>query len=422
MADIVETFGSYVDAQVPRNPARARKLLLAAYRAYGWKLRHLPDKRLPDSKNYLASVCMKCMVEPLANPGNQVLVSMFTPCESILAMGFAPMCAEQYSTYANGAGAEHGFIEAAEQAGIAETFCSYHKVVAGAALSGVMPRPAAIVNTSLACDANNLTFRALAQLWDVPQFYVDVPYRPDEDAVAYVAGQLREMTRWLGDVTGRALDEDALGRAADNSRRTIAALRESMRLRRDHFVPSELTYELYEALMTHNAMGRPETLRYAEMLRDDLAASGERPGRKVLWLHTNPFYQTAANRFFNYRRDPWVALSELSYAPLAEDTSGDPYRAMAARLVYDAYNGPVTRRAERAVEMAREIGADGAVLFCHWGCKETCGASGVIRDALEAEGVPVLVLAGDGVDRRNVSDGQTSTRIGAFLEMLEARP
>lgn len=63
--------------------------------------------------------------------------------------------------------------------------------------------------------------------------------------------------------------------------------------------------------------------------------------------------------------------------------------------------------------------ADGVVVFCHWGCKETCGASGQIKDALEKAGYPCLVLNGDGVDRHNTSDGQVSTRIGAFMEMLE---
>ena len=76
------------------------------------------------------------------------------------------------------------------------------------------------------------------------------------------------------------------------------------------------------------------------------------------------------------------------------------------------------RRADRALKMAKTVGADGAILFCHWGCKETCGASPVIADALESAGIPVLILSGDGVDRRNSPDGQAGTRISAFLEML----
>ena len=103
----------------------------------------------------------------------------------------------------NGAHSEHVFIKAAEDAGIAETFCSYHKVVIGAALSGVLPKPEAIVNTSLTCDANNLTFRKVAEIFDVPRYYIDVPWHTDEEAIRYVADQLREMARFVEDILFR---------------------------------------------------------------------------------------------------------------------------------------------------------------------------------------------------------------------------
>ena len=65
--------------------------------------------------------------------------------------------------------------------------------------------------------------------------------------------------------------------------------------------------------------------------------------------------------------------------------------------------------------------ADGVVVFCHWGCKETAGASQLIAHRLEAAGYPVLILDGDGCDRANCMEGQMSTRFTAFLEMLRAR-
>ena len=33
--------------------------------------------------------------------------------------------------------------------------------------------------------------------------------------------------------------------------------------------------------------------------------------------------------------------------------------------------------------------------------------------------IPMLILDGDGIDRRNSHDGQIKTRLEAFLEMLE---
>ena len=418
MAGIVEQFGSIVGKQAEAHPHLTKELLLTAYRAYGLKLKHLPNRQLSKAKQYLGTVSMNCMVRPLAHPDRQILTSIFTPCEIFHSMGLFPMCAEQFATYTNGAGAEHAFVTAAEQAGISETFCSYHKIVVGAAISGVLPKPLAIVNTSLACDANNLTFRKAAELFTAPQFYIDIPYSVDEDAVAYVAEQLRELARWLGELTGHLLEPGRLLESIQRSQSTIHTLRKVLRLRGSRCVPTDLTSELYEALLTHNALGTEESLRYALLLRRDYEAAKTAPGRKILWLHTNPFYLPAAKDLFNYKQDPFIALSELSYDTLLPSRSEDPYYTMAARTVYNSYNGPIMRRADRALKMAKTVGADGAILFCHWGCKETCGASPVIADALESAGIPVLILSGDGVDRRNSPDGQAGTRISAFLEML----
>ena len=67
-----------------------------------------------------------------------------------------------------------------------------------------------------------------------------------------------------------------------------------------------------------------------------------------------------------------------------------------------------------------DAGYDAVIHFCHWGCKQTLGASAMAKEAFEQAGFPTLVLDGDGCDTRNVQDGQMMTRMGAFLEQLEA--
>ena len=237
----------------------------------------------------------------------------------------------------------------------------------------------------------------------------------------YVADQLRDMRAFIEDLAGKKMDEERFAEMMRNSAATVHHLRKAMLLRKEHFVPSELTAELYEVLMVHNSLGSPEALRYAKMLRSDLKKAENRPGRRILWLHSNPFYQEAVKQVFNYCEDPRIVLTEMCCDTLVDVRENDPYKAMAARVVRNSFNGPVTRRIDHALETARLTDADGIILFCHWGCKETCGGSALIAKALEEAGYPVLVINGDGVDRRNASDGQIGTRIGAFLEMLEGR-
>ena len=88
-------------------------------------------------------------------------------------------------------------------------------------------------------------------------------------------------------------------------------------------------------------------------------------------------------------------------------------------MVNCIYNGSVGQRIEKAKELAQLTEADGGILFAHWGCKGTIGASGLIKNSLEASGLPTIILDGDGCNPANTSDGQVSTRLQAYMEMLK---
>ena len=42
-----------------------------------------------------------------------------------------------------------------------------------------------------------------------------------------------------------------------------------------------------------------------------------------------------------------------------------------------------------------------------------------MKDRMKEKGIPMLILDGDGIDKRNSHDGQIKTRLEAFLELLE---
>lgn len=417
---VIDTFGRVTQSLAEKDGKKARKLLEAAYAGFGAYQKYFPDKRLTKCRHTAANASMAFFRAGFSAPEKMVLASIFTPTEFLQAFHLHPLCAEMVSTYLNGAGAEHGFIERCEQEGISSTFCSYHKTLLGAAFSGVLGRPKAIVNTSLACDANNLTFRTLARELDTPQYYIDVPNTPDEEAVKYTAAQIKEAEEGLIRM-GCAFDVKAFHEAIARSRRTIELFQETMPYRAVRYVPNTLTAEMYEALLTHSALGTEGALQYAEEMKEDYRNAPIDRGIRIVWLHSNPFWQSAAKDLFNANAKVHIVATELSYDNWEVCEEKDPYLYMAKRVVYDLYNGPVKRRAEKALGMCRKLHADGAVLFCQWGCKETCGGAQIIRQTLEAAGIPVLVLNGDGVDRHNASAGQTSTRLEAFVEMLEER-
>lgn len=190
MQKYIETLGGMISANVPEHPARARRMLTAAYSWVGFSG---SCTRLTDAKSAYARMngtIAKTIVRAMKHPQSAVMVNIFMPCELMHAMGLQPMFPEGLAVYVACTACQHVFGEHAEEAGVPESFCSYQKTMIGMAESGVLPKPLLIANTTIACDANQLSFRRLSAFYGVPRVSIDVPSHTDDDAVSYVADQL----------------------------------------------------------------------------------------------------------------------------------------------------------------------------------------------------------------------------------------
>ena len=421
MSQIVEKFGGFVDTKIETNPEAARKLLLAAYRAKLFQLKAFPDKRLSRARDLMAVESMKAVIAPLAHPEKSALVSIFTPCELLQCAGIHPMFAEAMASYITGADAEAGFASVAEGFGIPETYCSYHKLLLGGILSGVIPKPKFVVNTSLVCDANNLTFRKAAEAFQIPQFYIDVPYDVSEDSVLYVAAQMQELKKWMEEITGSRISVEDLKKRIACGKRTIDSLRLCQKRKAGKYLSNDLTDELYEVFGAHVLLGNCSIETFAGMLAEEIKKMPAYSGVRLLWMHTIPYYQKVLRDQLNFSMRAQVVSCDMNDCGLVDLDPEKPYESMARRMVYNTFNGPSHRRLSAALEQCAQQEIDGVVYFCHWGCKQTLAAAGNARAVFEAAGYPVLILDGDGCDRRNAGDGQTLTRMQAFIEMLEQR-
>lgn len=415
---VVETFGRYVENWSNTRPERARKLLRTGWEAQNLRNRLWPDKRLLPAGRELACIMMDAMLKPLEDPEHAAVVSVFTPCEMLQEVGLNPYNVEAFSCYLSASQAERGFLQQAENTGISETLCSYHKTFLGAAQKGVLPRPRCIVYTNLTCDANLLTFRALSQLYHVPVFSIDVPMQQNEDNVTYVATQLRALAAFLEEHTGRAVDEDALRERLRRSKRTLEKYKQFQQARADRYIPTDLVSPLYCGMTNNILLGTPQVEAYVDQLLQDVTAAGPARGTRIYWMHTIPFWSDAVKEALLLQESAQIVGCELSEVSEPDFDPEQPFEAMAHRMVYHALNGSVTRRIQAGIRHAKQAGAHGVVWFDHWGCKHTLGAAQLAKKKFEEQGLPLLILDGDGCDRSHGGEGQTSTRLGAFLEML----
>lgn len=422
MTDFVRGFGSFVASKVEDHPERARRWLSTAYSLVGWKAAHFPDRQDPRARSAMNAATGRCMAACLRHPERAVLVNIFFPCELLHALDLVPMAPEALACYVTNTACEHPFVQCAEDRGVPETYCSYHKVLLGMAESGVLPRPRLILNTSMACDANHLTFRRLAEDYQVPHRTVEVPYDGGGDALEYVAGQLRELVPALEEAAGKRLDPERLKAAVASSGRSLDWYRTYLDRRAARHVSDSLSGELLGMMNNHILLGTPESEAANRLLCQEVSALPEGGGgKRILWVHTMPNWQTSMQAFFNHSLRCEVVGSDMCFDALVPMDPERPYESLAGRLVHSLYRGPAEERIAGNLAWARRLRADGIVVFCHWGCKQTLGMAAQAKREFEAAGFPTLLLDGDGCDSRNVTDGQMATRVGAFLELLEGQ-
>ena len=128
---VTETFGKTVIKANKNHPALSRGILRAGWEAEDLVFRFHPHKESFPADQYLA-IC-----------------SIFTPCELVQEAQLHPYNVEAFSSYISASYAESACVQKAEETGISDTLCSYHKTFLGAAENGLMPRPRCIVYAAL---------------------------------------------------------------------------------------------------------------------------------------------------------------------------------------------------------------------------------------------------------------------------------
>lgn len=426
MSQIVKTFGRIVGSNIAKHPKKSQNLLkfgfAFAYAYSSLQMRYFPDQYWLPHQIYSTLVCNKLIRYPLSNPENSVVVNLFFPCELLHASGLKPEFVEGFAGFLNGACCERFFIDYIENVGMPKTLCSYHKSLLGAAFSEVLPKPKFVMFTTMVCDANIITFRALADFWKIPLFTVDIPSNNDEDAIRYVEEQLKQAISFIEENTNKRFDYEKLTEVIRRENRSMKLYKEYLQELSVKSIPNDLTSEMYKLFFTHVFNGTAEAERYFEILLDDAKKIKETNDRiRILWCHTVPYWQQSIRELFNNSNKYQLLCSDLNFDGIIELDESKPLRSLAVKLLNNHLKGSADRRADRILQMAKYLNADGVVYFNHWGCKKTLGGAGITKKLLEANGIPVLVLDGDGCDRENINDGQMKTRLQAFLEILEEK-
>lgn len=416
--DIIKRYGDLIKKKMADSPAAGRRLIDIGLHYETFMKRHFADKALPRPYADLNVLALKSMLAALEHPENTAWVNLFTPVEILQNFGINCLSIEMMASFLGGFGIEDWFINQSEADGMAPTLCSYHKCFVGAVDSGLMPPAAAAVTTSTVCDGNVQTFRRAATACRVPLTILDIPNEISPMAIAYVVEQLRHFIAELEDLCHRPFDRAALQAALDRENRSFAAYDRFLAAQRGRYYPSTLTIQMFNLFASHLAIGTPEILHFYEALERDVVSRPAFDGKTIFWIHLLPFYQETLKGYFNLSRDYQIQACDMNLDYNRPLDPARPLESLAKKMLGNIFVGPIERRIAAEKALIAKTGADGVIEFCHWGCKQMAGGAGLMKEAFKAEGIPTLVIDGDGIDRRNSHNGQIKTRLEAFFEML----
>ena len=417
---IADKYIDYVKSQTIKNPGESWGKIMLGFQANKLRMKLLPKKELSKGYQKLEAMMMSLVADSLAKQDSYIWGNIFSPCEIMHCFGLNTLSIECLACYLSGYHLEDFLIDYAQNSGIAPTLCSYHKTFVGAIDSGAVPVPRYAVTTSLSCDGNLNTFRYLEKKKGVPFTFLDVPYGDDEASVEYLAGQLKDFVRELENQFGKTFDEEKLKKALEIENETRKELVHFFRLQSERYYPGELISHLYMMMGMHLLIGTQEFLDLIRFMIKDIENYPKFDGKKILWIHLLPFYQETLQSYFNSNRKYQIIASDIIMDSMEEMDAAKPFHALAKKIIRNLYNGSYSHKAEMVGHLADTLRPDAVIQFCHWGCKQSSGGSLLLKEKMQDMGIPMLILDGDGIDRRNSHDGQIKTRLEAFLEMLES--
>jgi benzoyl-CoA reductase/2-hydroxyglutaryl-CoA dehydratase subunit BcrC/BadD/HgdB len=387
-------------------------------------------KRAPETESYAREAVrwgLGQLGDAVARRRPVVWCNVALPSEFVYGLGAVPVMPEMAAGFAAAWRGAQGLIVRAEEEGFPADLCSFHRCALGLALEGWLPRPDAVVATSLFCDGARKFLHHASRLLGVPYFLIDVPYERSDHARRTVAARLQEVAREL-EGTGRGFNAVHLPRALELSNQARQHYLEAMRIRRHRPAPWRGSEALSYASVFFMAFGSPGGVRIYRTLARSLAAR-VRSGRfavprerwRLLWLHFRPFYPGPLLPWLEVEQGAVIAAEDMSYLWWDELDPDRPWESLARKMTSHFMWGSVERRVEVMLRLARDYAVDGIVHYSHWGCRQSSGAFSILRRASVRAGLPFLNLDGDCIDPRNGREEQARTRLEAFLESIAER-
>jgi len=349
------------------------------------------------------------------------------PREIPLALGYLPFYPELAPAMLAAFDMSAGLVETAEKRYLNMFCCSFHRCSLGAVTEGIWPKPTAFLGLSNVCDGQVKLFDLFGDTYGIKPQILDVPSIVNKTNVDYLERQLRDIVAPLEELSGRELTREGLAEAIGISNRLRQGLIRISELRKhapSPFHGAKALNALYTLVV--QLWGLPGTPEIIDHLADEIEekiqkGDLEEEKFRILLLGAFPTYKTELFNWLEKEMGANIVMSELTDVTCENIDKQNPFRGLARKIMDHPQCGLNNGRIEWALKVADDYNIDGVIHISHWGCRQTSGGVGVLRESFEDIGIPLMNLDMDLVDPRSYSAGQIYTRIQGFTEMLSQR-
>jgi len=357
--------------------------------------------------------------------------SLFLPFELFHATGISPFLPEIIGGFTAGLGIADQTLKKASSSWYSQDLCTFHRSASGAVEMDLFPEPSFIICTNLACDAAQKSFYHYALTYGIEKnyFLLDVPYENNPRSLQYLAGQLKRLAESITGAAGKKIDMDSFARTIklSNEFRKWALKINDIRKKLLDYPPD--FNGLNFILPFHGLIGTEEAVKLYknvyQKLNGLLIRQEEDPDnnknslKRILWMHLKPYYKNEIFEIIDSGNCK-VVFEEINNVYWPRLDPEKPFESLALKMLSHPLTGKASDRTAALGRMADIYNIDGAILFTHWGCRQSNGSARIIKDYFKERRVPVLVLDGDCVDKSNSAAGQIKTRLQGYMEILNS--
>jgi benzoyl-CoA reductase/2-hydroxyglutaryl-CoA dehydratase subunit BcrC/BadD/HgdB len=358
------------------------------------------------------------------------------PVELLRPLGFHTVYPENHAAMCGVLRLTPALSDAVEAEGYSRDLCSYVRsdlgsLATGRSPVGRLPRPDLLCCCTNICQTVLYWYRDLARRFGVPLVVVDTPFvygEATDRQLRYVADQLEEAIAVAERVARRRLDRAALSETARLARDGSRLWGECLATARARPAPWTGVDGFFHLAPIVALRGTEACNAYYRLLLDELkdrvargigGLRGEERHRLVwdnlpIWYATREITALLATRGFNFvcttYTNAWAEAGSLV-------DPDDPIASSARCYSQVLLNRDLPYKLALVSRLAREFGADGAVLHSDRSCKPYSIGQVDLKDRLAGDlGIRTLLLEADHNDPRAWAGEAATNRLGAFME------